>query len=298
MIATLSGCNAIFGVDELRFEPAAQVSSSSVGGGSAASTASSGGAPQGGNGGAGGCTNCLVDRGLVARYFIDEADSGQAPAALLDAAPGGLPLTIDYGGPAVLAFSGAPGKRGLQWTMQGTAAKASAPIAGTKLVSMLDGSAQATMEMVVEIESVVFGGSGVAVIGAGNNFGGLSFAVRPSNEVVLFWHGGTPVGNWTSTVVGAGRLVLHAVLEATHPDPLMRARYYVNGMETASAVPTVADGEVIDLSGETTFVVGSGVSVARSPKGIIAYVAYYNVAMAQAEILVNVARLNVSDDTQ
>lgn len=300
LAVSAGGCNAIFGVDELRTEPPVQVSSSAASGtgGGAASSAATGGASQGGNGGAGGCTNCLVDRGLVARYFIDEADSGQAPTALLDAAPGGQPLTIEYGGPGgLLAFSGSPGKRGLQWTNAGTTAKASAPIAGTKLLLMLDGSAQATIEMVVELEDVVLGGSGVAIIGAGDNFGGLSFAVG-SNQVGLFWHDGASLGTWNSTIVNAGRLVLHAVLEAPHPDPTMRARFYVNGVSALTNVFPIAQDEVIDLDGDTTFVVGSGVSAARSPKGIIAYVAYYNVAMPNADILANVARLNVSDDAQ
>ena len=38
----------------------------------------------------------LVDEGLLVRYFIDEADSGQVPTQLVDSAPSPLPLDLHY----------------------------------------------------------------------------------------------------------------------------------------------------------------------------------------------------------
>lgn len=294
-----AGCNAIFGIDDLASNPAGSASTvAAAGGGSAIASSSSGlaVATGGGVGGAGGCPDCLVDSGLVVRYFIDEAESGQGPTMLSDAAPDPLPLTIDYN--EELSFSGGPGKRGLQWSDGATSARAFAAIAATKISAMLDGSTQATIEMVVELDAVLISGSVLAMIGNGNDFGDLSLVAGGDGQLGFFWRSGADIYVWDTDVLDAGRLVLHAVLDSARADPIMRGRYYVNGMQQVQGNPSVGIGQTIDLAADGHLAIGSAVAEPFSPRGIIAYVAYYNVALSEADILVNVARLNVSDDTQ
>jgi hypothetical protein len=299
--AWAAGCNVIFGIDDLSSEPVASTSSTAaVGGGATVASSSSGqvgGAmSSGGSGGAGGCPNCLVDSGLVVRYFMDEADSGQAPLMLVDAAPNPLPLTIDYNDE--LSFTGGPGKRGLEWSSGGTGARALAPIANTKVLSMLHGSTQATIETVVEIDAILITGSVLAMIGNGGEFGDLSLVCGGADQLGFFWQGGADIYVWDGMVVDSGRLVLHVVLDSTNADPLQHARYYINGMQHIEGRPTVDPGQTIDLHDDASLAIGSGVGSPFSPRGIIAYVAYYNAALSDADIMVNVARLIASDDTQ
>jgi hypothetical protein len=298
-----AGCNAIFGIDDLASNPAGPASTvAGAGGGSAIASSSSGVAggvaTGGGAGGAGGCADCLVDSGLVVRYFIDEAESGQGPMMLSDAAQDPLPLTIDYNDE--LSFSGGPGKRGLQWSDGATHARAFAPIAGTKIIAMLDGRTQATIEMVVELDAILITGSVLSMIGSGNefNFGDLSLVAGGDGQLGFFWQNGADIYVWDTNVVDAGRVVLHAVLDSAQADPIMRARYYVNGTQEVQGNPSVGNGQTIHVQADGHLAVGSAVAEPFSPRGIIAYVAYYNVALSDADILVNVAHLNVSDDTQ
>jgi len=122
--------------------------SGATGGGTGAMGATGGG----GQGGSGGNAPTLVDRGLLVRYYIDEAASGQTPQQLIDAAPSPLNLTINY--TPSLTFTEVASNRGLHWALLGSSANARTTLDGTKILSGLNGHTTGTIEAVVDVTAV------------------------------------------------------------------------------------------------------------------------------------------------
>jgi len=94
----------------------------------------------------------LVDRGLIVRYFVDEAASGQGPSQLLDAAPSPLNLGITYS--TALSFAEVASNRALNWTSGDAAGDARVSLGSTKINSALQGSTSGTIEVVVNVTAL------------------------------------------------------------------------------------------------------------------------------------------------
>jgi hypothetical protein len=308
------GCNAISGVGDYEFGSPSTTSTAGGTGGTSTGTAGSGGAPggsggttstggtggtggAGAEGGAGGSAPTLVDRGLVVRYFIDEAGSGQGPSELFDAAPNPLDLALTYS--ADLAFTSVSSGRGLRWTANNSSGDARATITGTKFHTMLHGSTTATIEAVVDVTSVGGAYNHFTTVGPGGNAGDLSLFTASNTTVRLAWDSATDIGTWTVPMTTAGRIVLQAVLDTSLATATDRTRLYVDGVAAprASGTPP-AQGSTVDLTPSTTFVIGNGVgSTTLSIGGTIFYIAYYAEALSLDDLSTNAELLAASDDT-
>lgn len=300
-VATLlvSGCSALLNFD-LDTDPTGGSgqggASTAVGpgpttsGGGVGATGGGGAAGQGGAGGA--CASCLVDRGLVVRYFID--DTGMT---LADAAPQPLPLTITPD--ANMALAGVAGRRGLVWQAITGLGDARGVITGTKVESMLHGGTAATLEVVADVVAAPAIEAPFVTITGGGDAGGLAITMPNASSLGVAWNGGIFIGSWPVAMPGASRTVIHGVLD-TNASATLRVRLYVNGIEadpmTNTAAPPAA-GATVNLTGDTHLVVGNGLLTARSFQGTLGYGAYYDVALTDAEISENAARLATSDDT-
>lgn len=236
----------------------------------------------------------LVDRGLVLRYFMDEAANGQGPAALLDSAPEPLSLPLTYQ-QAMFVEDG--GNRGIRWPMASSTGKAERAFSGTKLATQLTPATTVTIEIVAK------------VISAGSAAGSESqlTGLRGSNpDFVLAAVGSTdlrffrPFGNLGATWLGVHdqqRMVLHLVFDSTRSDPETRIELFKNGMpvaKTTSSPPGL--NQNVGLGGGDDLVIGNRQNEDRSIEGTIFYVAYYKVALDGVEISNNAQRLIVNDD--
>jgi hypothetical protein len=310
-MAAASGCNAISGVGDYAFGAGGATTTTTTATGTAGSggSAGTGGATGGtgggsstggagaGEGGAGAGEPTLTDRGLVMRYYVDEAGSGQGPTQLFDAAPSPLDLSLTYS--AELSFATIFGHRGLRWTNHDLAGDARVAITGTKVQTMLQGSTTATIEVVTSVEDVSTSSCHFTTLGPGGHPGDLSLFTISDTSVRLVWNGATDIGTWNVPISGLGRVVLHAVIDTTESTAAARTQLYVDTVaatKTSGATPD--QNSTVDISASTTFVVGNGISATNlSIGGTIFYVAYYASALSETEIATNAELLTASDDS-
>jgi hypothetical protein len=262
-------------------------------GGTSAGGTSTGGASTGGTGGGLG-QGPLVDRGLLTRYFIDEADAGQAPLALQDAAPNPLPLPMIYVPELTFATDGV--NRGLECTAAGLSGRASIAVDGTKLVT-LHGSKTGTIEVVIDIDDVTGFNSRISHIGYESESGRFSLTTSSLSRLRLWLKGYDLAGDWPVPLDTLGRVVVHAVLDTSLPDPEDRTRLFVNASPVARIGGTPPDlDEVIDLATGRHHVLANREIGERSFQGRLYYAAMYTTALTEDEVLENTAILINDDD--
>jgi hypothetical protein len=315
--ASLMACNSLWGVGSLEYRAngsaggaansgggggGVSVSSGGTGGASSSTTSSTGGA--GGSGGAPATT--LVDDGLVVRYYLDEAASGQAPMVTVDAATAPVDLPISYD--PTLEYVEAVGQRGLRWSDGDGIGRAEIVATGTKIETAIHGSPRATIEAVVNVPAA---GSQHARILQLNDVvpggGRLSLRLKPgSAQLAMMVNDDTSATDDSfvseQSIAGAGRVVLHGVLDSESPtgDYL---RLYLNGSEMQPAasppnpvVPPTA-GETITLPANCLLTIGNRAMADRAFVGTIHYVALYADALSSEDIATNTKVLAADDDT-
>jgi len=235
----------------------------------------------------------LVSRGLVARYFIDEADTGQSPLQLADAAANPFPLTLAY--TSALSFTEVATQRGLQWTTTGDFGRASAPITGSKITTALTGAKQWTYELVVDIRDTTNGECRLLSIGYGTaNYGDA--ALVTSDLTSLRLHVDATNASWNVTF-GSGRVVLHVVVDTTLASAATRYRLFVNAapaVRNGGTAPAQNAGLVIPSS--DYLAIGNVEGAGRSLGGEVYYAALYADALTPEDIAANTARLTANDD--
>jgi hypothetical protein len=279
-------------------------SGSGAGGPTSASGGSGGGGNGVGAGGSGGGPGVLDDSGLLARYYLDEADSGTAPTEALDAAPRPLALPIEY--VMALSYTTDGNHRGLNWTTAGDDGGPRIPIIDTKILE-LSGSMTGTIEAVARIDQAISTGSRLVHTGLDSSWH-FSLAARSALDidipVVAQFELTTDVGNPSVSYpidFTVGRVVLHAVLDTSLPTQDERMKLYLNGVLVDPAVDPVpvypTPNEVIAFVGDEAFALGNRLINDRSIEGTLFYGAYYTVAFSAEQVANNVAVLTANDDT-
>ena len=287
-------------------EGAAATSSTTGGGGAAASgpttsaattTSGAGAAGAAGGGAQGGVGTVpvaeLSDRGLVARYWIDEAASGTAPTELEDDASSPLSLPLTYTDD--MAFGVPGGHRALSWSAVEQYGRASIALDGTKIQNALEGNAQATIEMVVEIAGASSVGSRLMHVGTSNE---SRFSLEARAALLEFyWNDSALLGNWNVDFASEGRMVLHLVLDSARASAPERVALYLDGqrLTRVGGTPPALD-DVAKLLAGRHFVIGNRESGARTLAGNIFYAALYDVPFEPLELQSAAAALELSDD--
>lgn len=241
-----------------------------------------------------------VDRGLVVRYFIDEAVTGVKPTQLADAAINPLALDVNYDllTGSVMSFDEASGQRGLRWSSGiDTSDRASIAVDGTKVATALSGSTTGTIEVVATIVSQTGGGRLVDIDGADNG----RFTLRTNVTVgrLDFYLNDQLDAAWQVPQVIGGRTVLHLVFDSNASDPNNAVILYANGVRLGTVVaPSVTPGATISLPSNSFLVLGNRQTGDRNSQQTIFYAALYSEALSSDEVATNSARLLSSDDTQ
>jgi len=239
---------------------------------------------------------CLVKQDLVARYFLDEAASGQAPPAALDSAPDPRDLAIAYTTQPV--YTSVSTGRGLAFSANDSSGLVQNTTDNSKFFDKLNGNTQATIEVVAKIDGVTSSFDRIVFLGQdtsnklslGTQFTGgtnqLSFDLNATLGV------DAPVD-----FTNVGRAVFHAVLDTKDADQAKRMRIYVNGALQASSSTTLPNQNVaIAIGAGQYFGLGNRDTSGRSMKGSLYYAAIYSRALTDAEIAQNVNLLKLSDD--
>ena len=285
--------------------------------GGVATTTSTGGdggtGPGGGAGGAGGtggscegggAAGTLVSRGLIARYFFDEASQGTGPTMLDDAAPAPLDLPITYAGGNV--FSQADCRRGMTWPAASGDGRADVLVAGTKVETELDGSTTGTIECVIELIDADPSSSRISHIGTDTQPGRFTMFSDGPTSLGFDWDDQAglvmeTVEHWTVDHLALGRLVAHIVLDTNLASPSDRVRLYVNGVDQGPGdilETPIAQGAATEIIAATdSFSIGNRAIGGRSIDGTIFYCAIYGAALSSEEIGQNATALMAGDDT-
>jgi hypothetical protein len=239
-------------------------------------------------------TGCLSDEGLIVRYFVDEAQAGQGPTQLEDAAPGPLPLALTWadGFSFCERFQG----RALCWDAAADAATARVAVAGTKVADALDGAVAVTIEIVVVVDPSMEW-TRLLSIGSASYTYDLSL-VGSNGSARLQWHGGTDIGQWWIDLNSGARRVLHAVLDTTQELAADRVVLYVDGTRAANAGTWEASqNETITLGDNSAFILGNSYPSNDPLEGSIGYAALYSVPFDAAMAAAHAAALAQYDDS-
>lgn len=241
-------------------------------------------------------TTGLIDDGLIVRYYLDEASSGQGPTEVQDSAPSPLPLALTY--TPELNFTNAGGNRGLSWSETGVDARASVAVDSTKIHSALDGSKTGTIEVVIDVEEVTSSVSRISHIGRDQQSG--RFTLASSNANVLgFYFNDAFAASWDVAMPSLGRIVVHLVFDSTESNEANRARLYVDGVLVTSNGDGSAPGldATIDLGTGRHYVLGNREVGGRSFRGEMFYAAMYSTALSAADVAQNAEILSADDDS-
>lgn len=236
----------------------------------------------------GASTPALSTRGLLARYFLDEAANGTTPTMVLDSAPNPANLPLTY--TPELAYTDTATGRGLRWTTQGTAGRASLATASSKFTA-LNGATTWSYEIVVDVRNQGSQSRIVSVNDNTNGYGTASMLTGGSTDLRLF--AGAELAAWSGVDLAAGRVVLHAVVDSTRSTD--RAQLYINGTPR-TLTSDFASSTAIVLGANDFFTLGNVEGSSRSFEGDLFYVAMYTVTLTPAEIAANSALLLANDD--
>lgn len=241
----------------------------------------------------------LVDRGAVVRYFLDEAAAGASETIVRDALPDPFDLTIMQVGDDPAWIDSATG-RGLSFDTVGDNAGACRDLEG-KPLTQLDGRTEATIEVVAAIAECHPNGARFAHIGSSSEWR-FSLGCRDTGVVEFQFNGpaeGTGPGIQVVADV-AQRHVYTLVMETATPVQGERMRLYIDGVRQLDNGATfdALQNAALDLGAplERTLCIGNRKIGAREPRGVIAYMAMYNVALSESELAENATRLLANDD--
>jgi len=238
----------------------------------------------------------LASSGLVDRYFMGEAASGQSPTELVDAAPSPLNLPITYDGTNPTYKEISTG-RGWESTTTNNQGRASILVDGTKVQTLLNGSTQGTIEVVLKVDAVTTLCSRLSHIGASGDSGNFTISSCNLNQLNLYMLGNTLRGQWNPAFGTSGRIVLTLVYDSTLSTAADRVKLYKDGaLLTKTGGTDPPQNETISIPNGTNFSVANRELCCRSFDGDIYYAAQYNAALTAAEVSNNSSILLANDD--
>jgi hypothetical protein len=235
----------------------------------------------------------LVDRGLLARWFLAEAAMGVMPNVTVDAAEEPFDLQIDFSS-GLLSWTEAAGQRGITWTISGANGAPIRAVADSKF-AMMHGRTNVTIEIVAAVSAVTSNDSRLFHIGTGSNAGDLSVRSNAIEEVELVVND-SDVATWPVNLAAVGRSVFHLVYDSTQPVEDDRARLYLNGtfVLPSSTSPPQANDPI--LLSDVPYVALGNRDFDSSIQGAVFYAAVYARPLTDDEILHNAGLLFADDD--
>jgi hypothetical protein len=249
---------------------------------------------------------------LLARYWIDEAASGQSPTDLADAAAAPLDMPLVYAGSSPVWSDGSGGNRHLRYDgTDGTdTGGAVVDINGTK-IDAIHGSTTASLEVKYAMDSDVCTTNDERIFGISDGDdsanGWMALRVRQQRDTLqVRWAGvGTvgvyALGSGTPSCPIDSASTVHWVIDTTQAVAANRVKAYVDG---TPATVTAIDGSAlpplnatIDLgAGTRRMFLGRSHTPFRTFRGRIWYAALYQGVLNATEVATQAAAINACDD--
>ena len=232
---------------------------------------------------------------LLARYWMEEASSGQGPTQLLDdqASPLNLPITYDG---ANYSYTAPATGRGWTSTTNNNQGRATTLVDGTKIQTTLDGATAATIEIVVAIDALNSSWSRLIHIGDNSDSGYFTLS-SPNTTTLAFTSLVTNRGQWNPGFDGT-RAVFHLVYDSSEPTAGDRVRLYKNGTLLTSTGGTAPPlNETLSIPNGKYFAIANRELCCRSFDGAIYYAAVYDGALTAAEASTKSTALLALDDS-
>lgn len=235
----------------------------------------------------------------IVRYFIDDGAQQDEAAEIADAIGSPeLPLALtDPEG--VTDFVSTPSRRGIRFAEIADETRLSVGLRNTKIRDRLDGSRTGTIELVLDVEAVLIEGSRLSHIGDSVDPGRFSLRSSSSNSVD-FYMNNVLTASWFFDLYGAGRMVLHLVVDTTQDSTVERVKLYLNGQEQV-ALPLLMPikNQTISISNAqgSFYALGNREVGGRSLQGTFHYAAMYSGAMSADRVANNASLLQSSDDS-
>ena len=255
------------------------------------------GAEGGAEGGKGGEGPSLIEDGLVARYFLDDATEGTDPLQARDSGPAPLlNLDINYFDQELMWVT-VDGNTGITWDNINSGTKLSTAIDGTKVADALQDVTAATLEIVARVDEARTEETCIFWVGSGADAGRFAL-VTPDLNTLRFRQGstGTLWGEWTVDITS--RTVYHVIVDTLQSTAPQRMRLFVDGVEQSNiASPLPMEGAMVGIGNSVDLVLGNREDGGRSLAGVLFYAAIYDRALGGDEIEANAAVLSTSDDT-
>jgi hypothetical protein len=242
----------------------------------------------------------LVDTGLFARYYLDEAGSGTGPTVVNDSGPNAYHLNDVVYGSTLSWVTEAGGQRGLHSTTAGQAVYAKRRATTSDALVQLSGGKKWTIEIVaVNVRGTDSYERVVALHPVTHtSVSPLSIVTSAGYFIGSFGNksGGTFVvdGAWGTTSLA----VFHLVIDSTQATVANRAVWYRNGtIRTNGSVNTVPLDQTLTLDTDYELLIFNRHTYNRSPTGTILYAAVYADAMTAADIENNATILLANSDS-
>lgn len=246
----------------------------------------------------------LDDTGLVVRYYLDEAASGSSPTQVNDSGPNAYHLTTINYDSGDMAWVEDSGNRGLDSTTVDSAQRALVQMGnlGSDVVrDALHGGQKFCIEIVVDPR--VGSPSNARLfcindqVGSAPQFGLSMPAAAPT--LAFFWE----QSNVAEFDPGAGRHVIHVVVDVTQTTQDDRTKFYVDGVPVEDSNTDIgSSADTLDLSVSTYDLLmlnrnGGGGTYNRSPDATLYYAAIYTGDFDAARVEDHYDILVLDDDT-
>ena len=236
----------------------------------------------------------LIDRGLVVRYFLDEARTDPAPRTVVDAGPLSFDLDVDVedNDPSFVLVNG---HGAASWASEGEDGLMSEALLFSDTFRFLfEGGTTATLEAVASIADAG-NASRLIHIGNGSERGFLTLAV--TDDGLFFFYDGTEASEWPTPTGGLNqRAVITLVIDTTQNVETERLKLYIDGVRLLGPDQAPDQNFSLDIPFGRSLTLGNRSGGGASFQGELFYAAIYNVALTDEEVLDNVQALLSSDD--
>ncbi|MEM9862814.1 MAG: hypothetical protein AAF938_14540 [Myxococcota bacterium] len=248
----------------------------------------------------------LTNRGLLLRYFLDEAGLSE-PRLSSD---GRLPLSSR--GTTSLEALSLPTGRGIRFGAR-SRDDGYCNSEPSVLISELSGTT-GTIEMVATLRAGVEPGSRLVETGARQLWSftlAIAGAVSSGDLRLEFIMNESRINHGEWPIVGGSRHVYTVTVDTMQADSQERVRLYIDGVRVPnndarsneSGSDSLPQGTPIEIAEDARTCIGNRyldelTGGARTPEGEISYAAYYRSALTPDEVAANAARLLANDDTR
>lgn len=232
----------------------------------------------------------------IAIYLLNEDDNGQGPDDALDSQSTPFDLVHSYSGAPLqpVYFSDGTG-RGLEWITKIDAGGPHTLITGTKIATEIDGNTKASMCCVIDMDTVSGSGPRFFTIGKSTDNGVFGLMAFESDKLSFSYN--DTINKFTQAVA-SGKLIIHIVFDSTLATQGDRLKMFVAGnrINYASGGQPGAS-ETLDFSDALLeMFIGNRDGDIRSPDGRIKYCSIFDVALSEAQIIMEAAALAANDD--